>query len=38
MKSIKLLLIAFTGFILLSCEEDFNPYGDYFEDMHSPVF
>lgn len=31
MKTIKLLLISVVGFIFLSCEEDFNPYGDYFE-------
>jgi len=31
MKTIKLLLICVVGFIFLSCEEDFNPYGDYFE-------
>ncbi|MBE0571012.1 MAG: DUF4249 family protein [Ignavibacteriaceae bacterium] len=31
MKSIKLLIISSLVFIFLSCEEDFNPYGDYFE-------
>lgn len=31
MKYFKLLLISFIGFIFLSCEEDFNPYGDYYE-------
>jgi len=31
MKSIKLLIISSMVFMFLSCEEDFNPYGDYFE-------
>lgn len=31
MKLIKLLLVGFIGFVFFSCEEDFNPYGDYFE-------
>jgi hypothetical protein len=31
MKSIKLLIISSLVFIFLSCEEDFNPYGEYFE-------
>ncbi len=31
MKYLKLLHIAFIGFLFLSCEEDFNPYGDYSE-------
>ena len=31
MKFIKLVIIGFIGFIFLSCEQDFNPYGDYFE-------
>ncbi|MBK9099072.1 MAG: DUF4249 family protein [bacterium] len=31
MKYFKFMLIGFIGFIFLSCEEDFNPYGDYFE-------
>jgi len=31
MKTIKLLLIVFSCLIFISCEEDFNPYGDYFE-------
>ncbi len=31
MKSIKLIIISSLVFIFLSCEEDFNPYGDYFE-------
>ena len=31
MKSIRLLIISSLVFIFLSCEEDFNPYGEYFE-------
>lgn len=31
MKLLKLLLVGFIGFVFLSCEEDFNPYGDYFD-------
>jgi hypothetical protein len=31
MKYFRYMLIGFIGFIFLSCEEDFNPYGDYFE-------
>jgi len=31
MKSIKVILFILIGFVFISCEEDFNPYGDYFE-------
>lgn len=31
MKLFKFMLIIFSQFIFLSCEEDFNPYGDYVE-------
>jgi len=31
MKYFKIILLILTGFVLISCEEDFNPYGDYFE-------
>lgn len=31
MKYLRLLFLVFIGFLFLSCEEDFNPYGDYFE-------
>lgn len=28
---LRLLVLIFVGFIFISCEEDFNPYGDYVE-------
>lgn len=31
MKYLKLLYIGFISLLFLSCEEDFNPYGDYYE-------
>ena len=31
MKYLSLLLIVIVGFLNISCEEDFNPYGDYYE-------
>ena len=31
MKSFKVILFILIGFVFISCEEDFNPYGDYFE-------
>jgi len=31
MKSFRVILFFFIGFVFISCEEDFNPYGDYFE-------
>ena len=31
MKSFRVSLFFLIGFVFISCEEDFNPYGDYFE-------
>jgi len=31
MKSFRVILFFLVGFLFISCEEDFNPYGDYFE-------
>ncbi|HSW54736.1 MAG TPA: hypothetical protein VLH59_06570 [Ignavibacteriaceae bacterium] len=31
MKSFRVILFFLIGFVFISCEEDFNPYGDYFE-------
>lgn len=31
MKSVKVIFFILIGFVFISCEEDFNPYGDYFE-------
>ena len=31
MKSFRVIFFFLIGFVFISCEEDFNPYGDYFE-------
>jgi len=31
MKSFRVILFFLIGFVFISCEEDFNPYGDYYE-------